>query len=130
MKRALLFSILLTCLAGPVLAEVTYYNAALTAEKEKETISTPVAADLPGALETSNFSSVTTLDSCLKNLPEKDQIEVRSHYSKPYQECRRRISDIKTIARETITAENPPPNLPAGWKFFQVWKKNDKKETP
>ena len=125
MKLTLPLAILLICLSGAALADGGYFNATLEAEKQKEKITAPAVAELADTA-TPNFSSVTTLDSCLKQLPEKDQIEVRVNYNKPYQECLRRASNIKTTALESIPAESASPKLRTGWKFLQVWKKKDK----
>ena len=124
-------------------ADGNYYNATLAAEadaaalaaaKAREQQATP-ATNAQTAQETiavnPTFSRVTTLDSCLAQLPEKDRVDIKTRYSMPYRECQRRLMRIENAAAESKTADNAPEaKLPKGWKFLQVWKKNDKNKEP
>lgn len=128
MKVFFLLAILMVACLGHALADGGYFNATLAAEAAAKAEETLAKQESPAnaPMTPPSFSSVTSLDSCLKQLPEADRIEIRSHYSKPYQECLRRVSNIKYEAPPKTLAEATELKIPFGWKFLQVWKKNDK----
>lgn len=113
----------LCCPAGSAVAG--YYNATTPV-----TATTALPAPKPAAAEAvippvSGFSSVTSLSSCLEQLPKAEQAEVRQRYARPYQECQRRAS----LIREKAALENPatpPPGTPKGATFLKVWTGDDK----
>lgn len=120
----------LCCPAGYAMAG--YYNAT-TQAATTTALPTPkptvAEADVPPL---SGFSSVTSLATCLEQLPETERAEVRQRYARPYQECQRRAG----LIREKAALENPatpPPGTPKGATFLKVWTGDDKpapKKTP
>lgn len=94
------------------------------------------------------MKTVTSVKSCLEKLPPEEATEIRLRYSKPYQECQRRlhsqaVQKAKPASEEDMqkpaAAENPrnfvrvqktttPPKLPIlGIKGSNIPEKSEKK---
>lgn len=59
------------------------------------------AVEKPGG----GMRTVTPINKCLEQLPEADAIEIRGNYLKPYQECQRRLQNLKRKGEDGKAAD-------------------------
>jgi len=107
-------------LPPPAAAQENYYNPGkLAAEKESAGRETPKAGNAP---ETTQYITVTSIQKCYERLDRKDALEIQRGYTKPYQECRRRLS-LKLQKEQGHKAGEPPGAIPDKPRnFYQVQK--------
>lgn len=149
----LALGVALICAAPPAQAQMSISDGTTTTTTKgvEPAPGLPAPPAMPAANEpvaSGQMRTVTSVKSCLDKLPPEDAAEIRLRYSRPYQECQRRLhsqtlQNAKPATAEEIqnpvAAENPrnfirvkksttPPAAPIlGVKGTNIREKSEKK---
>lgn len=94
MMFRLLFIFFFLELAGPSFAQMNYYQV-----EKKETPAKPAVEGF-GAV-------VTPIEDCFGKFDEKDVVDMRKNFERPYHECRRRLAEKEAAEKKPKEAETP-----------------------
>ncbi|MCE9506700.1 MAG: hypothetical protein K8R48_00075 [Alphaproteobacteria bacterium] len=141
-KHSLLFLLLVAGmirLAVPAAAQENYYNSSQQeenrppADKNPETRKDAAAVKTPAAEQESapvNSFTVTSIQKCYAQLSHEDALEIQQNYSKPYDECQRRLAlKLKNEQEKKPGSADGPVKKPS--KFYSLFqrKENSEKDT-
>lgn len=94
-------------------AQMQYHHVqADPAAKAKSNTTNPAAAK-EGEFEGGHTTVVTSVKTCLDELPPADAAEIRSNYLKPYQECQRRTQALSVKRLKAGDEEDKPESKEA-----------------
>lgn len=137
--------------SAPAQMSISDGKTTTTTKGVEPTAGIPAPPTMPSANEPvigGQMKTVTSVKSCLDKLPPEEAAEIRLRYSKPYQECQRRlhsqaIQKAKPVSEEDMqkpaVAESPrnfvrvqktttPPKMPIlGIKGSNIPEKSEKK---
>jgi|GEM_PF-1958449 len=97
----------------------------------KSTITTPAPAK-EGEFEGGHTATVTSVKSCLDELPPEDAAEIRRNYLKPYQECQRRAQalSVKRVKAGEDAEKPTPKEAESPRNFIRVQKDTKPEKVP